>query len=206
MSAYLHHAARSHAIVSSAAAAVSMPVECFLLRGKAYVASRDPRESDHFEWLQQFVPDLKFECCPPESWPLHLQQQGPWAIRSLLHFRNDGIVSPQFFSECLRALGDGFEEALPLRSRLVEILLGEQTGGGLKVQGAVMVLPDGSKAVVTTDHLVLSLGPRACISVQPPRFFEKLAAMRLAGMTALEVAVMAPGLFVRWTCNHVSTF
>lgn len=203
MAAYLHHAARSRSILHSAAAAVGVPVRSFFCQGNAYVASRDPHEADHFTWLQNFAPNLKFESVRPESWPALLQREGPWAINSLLIFPNDGMVSPAFFSECQRALGgQQGEGAMPAHSRLVELLLGEGEGGEVRVQGAVMMLPDGSERIVTTDHVVVSLGPGACLKIEPPLLRERLADLLLAG-SGLEVAIMAPSVVVRWLLNKV---
>jgi hypothetical protein len=218
MSAYLHHAARSRDILSSAAAAVNMPVQSFLLPGKAYVASRDLDEADHFIWLQNFAPDLKFESVLPESWPLLLQRQDAWAIRSLLLFPNDGMVSPVFFESCVRALEvaegsarserncnnlAGDRELLPSRSRLVEVLLEEGRGGGCRVQGVVVMRPNGREQVVKVDHLIMSLGPGASLKIHPPLLKERLAELRLAGLTAAGVAMMMPSLVVRQLLNQV---
>lgn len=203
MAAYLQHASRSRDILRSAAAAVKLPVESFFLQGKAYVASRDPHEADHFVWLQKFAPNLTFEHVPSESWPTLLQRRGCWAINSLLMFPNDGMVSPVFFGECQRVLQQSNVQALPLRSRLVEILLGEGVTGTVKVQGGVMLLPDGSQRIVTCDHLIVSLGPGACLKIQPPLLQQRLADLRLAGVSTLEVATMVPSLVVRWLFNQV---
>ena len=131
-----------------------------------------------------------------------LQRQGPWAINSLLIFPNDGMVSPAFFSECQRALRGQQGETVPAQSRLVELLLGVGEGGELRVQGAVMMLPDGSERIGTTDHLVVSLGPGACLKIEPPLLRERLADLLLAG-SGLEVAIMAPSVVVRWLLNKV---
>lgn len=212
MAAYLHHASRSRHLLSAAAAAVKMPVDSFFVQGKALVASRDPHEADHFIWLQKFAPNLKFENVPRESWPALLQDQGGWAIRSLLLFPNDGLVSPKFFEECARALdgpgvlhddGGGAWQRLPLRARLLEILLGLGAGGQVEVQGAMLLLPDGSERIVTTDHLILSLGPGACLKIQPPLLKERLADLRLAGLSTFELMMIMPRLLVRWTFNQV---
>ncbi len=219
MSAYLHHASRSRDILSAAAAAVEMPVESFFVAGKAYVASRDTDEADHFTWLQNFAPNLKFESVLPESWPMRLQREGSWGIRSLLIFPNDGVVSPVFFEECARALemgqgsgrcakkcdifGGKNSALLPARARLVEILLGEGREGGVNVQGALLMLPGGGEQRVTVDHLVMSLGPGASLKIQPPHLRERLDELRLAGVSAAGLAVMMPSLVVRWMCNKV---
>jgi hypothetical protein len=210
MAAYLHHASRSRNLLSAAAAAVKMPVDSFFVQGKALVASRDPHEADHFLWLQKFAPNLRFENVARESWPALLQDQGGWAIRSLLLFPNDGLVSPKFFEECARALdgpgmldGGGAGQRLPLRARLLEILLGLGARGQVEVQGAMLLLPDGSERIVTTDHLILSLGPGACLKIQPPLLKERLADLRLAGLPAYELMMFMPRLLVRWTFNQV---
>ena len=105
-----------------------MPLQSFLLLGKAYVASRDPCARDHFVWLQNFAPNLKFEDVQTRLWPPLLQRQGPWASNSLLLFPNDGIVSPDFFAACAHALP--LPPPLPPRARLLEIFLGDGGGGG----------------------------------------------------------------------------
>ncbi len=201
MAAFLQHAERTRSILSTAAAAVNMPMKSFLLHGDAYVASRDPDSQDHFNWLRRFAPNLKFEAVPASKWLPLLQQNGPWATKSLLFFPNDGIVSPQFFLACAKVLAE--KCTIDPRARLIEILLGEDVDGGVKVQGAVMQLQDGSKATVTTNHLVLSLGPGASLKMPGVGVVQRLSEMRRAGEGIMLMTTMIPSLLLRWICNQV---